>query len=82
MDAALEARLYREQRAIEGNPIVDKRKGDRHKPRKHKGGKPKTKWERRLVVAWDGEGANLANGEHIYNLLANSDGFRLIHFCE
>jgi hypothetical protein len=78
MDAALEARLYREQRAIEGNPIVDKRKGDRHKPRKHKGGKPKTKWERRLVVAWDGEGANLANGEHIYNLLANSDGFRLI----
>lgn len=66
---------YATLRAIQGNPIVDTRKGDRHKgPRKnHKGGKTKTKWERKSVVAWDGEGANI-DGEHIYNLLANSKG--------
>lgn len=32
------------------------------------------KWEHRSVVAWDGEGANLEDGTHIYNLLANSLG--------
>ncbi len=69
---------YRTLRLIQGNPVLDKRKGDRHKPRKRKGGKPLSKWERRLVVAWDGEGANEADGTHIYNLLANSDGTRLI----
>lgn len=31
-----------------------------------------TKWSSRKVVAWDGEGANLDDGTHIYNLLANS----------
>ena len=43
-------------------------------PRPKKGGRTKTKWERRKIVAWDGEGANLADGRHVYNLLANSEG--------
>lgn len=53
----------------------DKRKGDRHKPRKRprrKDYRPPNKWERRKIVAWDGEGANLPSGHHIYTLLANS----------
>ena len=33
-----------------------------------------SKWDRRHIVAWDGEGANLETGKHIYNLLANSHG--------
>lgn len=37
-----------------------------------------SKWKRRLVVAWDGEGAN-KDGTHIYNLLANSDGDRIVN---
>lgn len=32
------------------------------------------RWESRRVVAWDGEGANLEDGTHIYNLLSNSLG--------
>lgn len=44
--------------------------------RKHSGPK-KTKWERKLIVAWDGEGANREDGTHIYNLIANSEGTRL-----
>src|ERR1035437_5896358 len=32
----------------------------------------RTKWTSRKIVAWDGEGANLDDGTHIYNLLANS----------
>ena len=71
---------YRIKRALEGNPIVDKRKrpGDRHKkdyvrkPQPYQ--KLQTKWQRRHVVAWDGEGANLDTGEHVYNLLANNLG--------
>jgi hypothetical protein len=35
------------------------------------------KWQHRRVVAWDGEGANLADGTHIYNLLSNSLGSSL-----
>jgi hypothetical protein len=57
-------------------------KEDRHKEdnRSHgQRGKKLTKWERRKIVAWDGEGANLESGEHIYNLLANSQGTRLYH---
>lgn len=68
-------------RTIAGKPIVDKRKGDRHKPgyiRKKQPPRPyvkrASKWERRSIVAWDGEGANLDSGEHVYNLLANSNG--------
>ena len=67
---------YRLERTLSGKPIKE-RKGDRHKPRKrepHSGGKRKTKWERRVIVGWDGEGANLADGTHVYNLLANSRG--------
>lgn len=69
---------------IQGEPIVDsrRRKGDRHKDAKRvhgKSGKRLTKWERRKIVGWDGEGANLEDGTHIYNLLANSEGTRLYH---
>lgn len=68
---------YALQRALEGNPIIDhrKRKGDRHKPRDNLArphGKTLNKWDRREIVAWDGEGANLSDGTHVYNLLANS----------
>lgn len=75
-------KYYREMREIMGNPIIDNRRGrkDYHKPgRKHSGSKAKTKWERREIVAWDGEGANDDTGTHIYNLLANSNGDRLIN---
>lgn len=67
---------YRLERTLSGKPIKE-RKGDRHKPRNrpvHSGGKQKSKWERRVIVAWDGEGANLDSGEHVYNLLSNSKG--------
>jgi hypothetical protein len=71
------SREYRLLREMQGRPLTDDRKGDRHKNRNNrhdKGGHTKSKWERRVVVAWDGEGANLDSGEHIYNLLANSNG--------
>jgi DNA polymerase type B, organellar and viral len=70
-------RSYAIVRELEGNPIVDDRKrpnrtrGPR-KPTPYK--KEQNKWERRHIVAWDGEGANLEDGEHVYNLLANSEG--------
>lgn len=70
---------YAAIRALQGNPVVDnrKRKGDRHKPGYIRPNatsytKP-SKWERREIVAWDGEGANLESGEHVYSLLANSN---------
>lgn len=77
---------YTTMRYIEGRPIIDnrKRKGDRHKkgyvppPRVYK--KRPSKWERRSIVAWDGEGANLDSGEHVYNLLANSNGDYVMDF--
>jgi len=68
---------YAELRRIEGRPIIDcrKRKGDRHKgPKKRSTSRTPSKWDRRDIVAWDGEGANLDNGIHVYNLLANSCG--------
>ncbi len=71
---------YAQLRLLQGRPIVDNRKGDRHKPGYKRPNAPKkklyvkrdSKWERRSIVAWDGEGANLDDGTHIYNLLANS----------
>ena len=81
---------YALRRILEGRPIIDNRKGDRHKPgyirpagRKRKPQpyvKEKSKWERRSIVAWDGEGANLPSGEHVYNLLANSNGDYMVDF--
>lgn len=76
---------YAEQRALEGRPIIDtrKRSGDRHKKGRVRDTtykKQPSKWERRSVVAWDGEGANDDNGYHIYNLLANSKGDTLLNF--
>lgn len=67
---------YRTLRTLEDRPITDSRyrPGDRHKSRPGHHGKSPNKWDRRLIVAWDGEGANLDTGEHVYNLLANSDG--------
>jgi hypothetical protein len=69
---------YALERTLSGNPIRDTRKGDRHKPRKGSrksaNYKVPSKWERRVIVAWDGEGANLDTGEHVYNLLGNSRG--------
>jgi hypothetical protein len=76
---------YRIQRAIEGRPIIEKsRPGDRHKkgyvrPKKQEYVKRDNKWERRSIVAWDGEGANLDTGEHVYNLLANSHGDKIVN---
>ena len=72
---------YRLLRLLEGRPVVDsrQRKGDRHRPGYVSPNprpyiKRESKWERRSIVAWDGEGANLDSGEHVYNLLANSNG--------
>lgn len=71
---------YRELRRLRGDPITEpKRPGDRHKGKHAKGSQAPSKWDRRLIVGWDGEGATLANGEHIYNLLANSDGSRVVN---
>lgn len=74
-------KAYRQQRALEGRPVKDtrKRKGDRHKPGYKRPSdrertKEPSKWERRIITAWDGEGANLNSGEHVYSLLANSKG--------
>ena len=90
---------YRLLRLLEGRPIQDNRK--RHRPgRKNP---TKTNWERRNIIAWDGEGANVecdyccldwtmphirpsrfhmphdCQGEHIYNLLANSFGHYVLN---
>lgn len=79
-------RKYRTIRALEGRPVIDTRKrpGDRHKPgyvrpNRRSYTKSPSKWEIRSIVAWDGEGANLENGTHIYNLLANSNGDTLVN---
>jgi hypothetical protein len=70
-------------RAIRGRPPRDRSKEkDYHKPGRDKGrkrtGHKMTKWERRDIVAWDGEGftrealEGQETGVHVYNLLANS----------
>jgi len=71
---------------LEGTPLVDTRTGNRHKegyvaPNKYTRAKKEevSKWTRRVIVAWDGEGANLDTGEHVYNLLANSNGDYIIN---
>lgn len=75
---SMPSRAYRLDRDVRGKSIIDNRKGDRHKqPRVRKKStktyKPKSKWERRRIVAWDGEGYTLEDGvTHVYNLLANS----------
>lgn len=70
---------YRLLRAAQGNPVLDKRKRPYRKvPNRPYRPRP-SKWERRKIVAWDGEGANLATGEHVYNLLANSFGKYIIN---
>lgn len=76
---------YRLLRQIQGRPIVEKpRSGDRHRPDYQRPTRTRvkrvSKWERRSIVAWDGEGANLDNGKHVYNLLANSNGEYIIDF--
>jgi len=39
------------------------------------GGKKLTQWQRRNIVAWDGEGVTVDNqGTHLYTLLSNSKG--------
>ena len=81
---------YATLRLLEGRPIKDtrKRNGDRHKegyvrpaPRPKSDSKPISKWRRRSIVAWDGEGANLENGEHVYNLLSNSNGDYIVDYA-
>lgn len=71
-------------RELEGKaPIIDTRKGDRHKGKRnrtgHTGGRTAGAWEKKFIIAYDGEGANLENGEHVYNLLANSEGDRILN---
>lgn len=74
---------YRQLRIAQGNPIKE-RKGDRHKPGR-KRTKPKvkqpkqSKWDRREVVAWDGEGYDITPGKHVYNLLANSNHAHILN---
>ena len=41
--------------------------------------KYQSRFDRRKIVAWDGEGANLPTGKHVYNLLANSRGLYLVN---
>lgn len=68
-------KYYRAVRALEGRPVVDKRKREYRKDtRTNRDRTFLTNFQRRKIVAWDGEGANLPSGEHIYNLLANSYG--------
>lgn len=43
-----------------------------------KSGHHPNKWERRKVIAWDGEGKTLKNGKHIYTMLSNSEGDELM----
>lgn len=81
------AKDYRLLRLLEGNPIVDTRtnRGTHNKPgyvrpTVQEYVKRDTKWERRSIVGWDGEGANLDSGEHVYNLLANSNGVHIINY--
>lgn len=68
---------------MEGRPIEDERKGDRHKNPNRIHAKSKTKklskWERREIVAWDGEGYDLTPGNHVYNLLCNSNNSHLLN---
>lgn len=71
--------VYRTLRLAQGKPVEDKRKRAYRKvPNRPYKPKP-SKWERRKIVAWDGEGANLETGEHVYNLLANSYGKYIIN---
>lgn len=69
-------RAYRKSRRNAGKPIQSKqRSGDRHKTRTGHRGKQLSKWDRRLLIAWDGEGYTDVDGiTHLYNLLASSDG--------
>lgn len=68
---------YRQRRELEGRPIVDNRRGrkDYHKPRPDRNTthNAKSKWERREIVAWDGEGYDIEPNRHVYNLLCNSN---------
>ena len=48
------------------------------RPYGNRSGHKETKFERREIIAWDGEGINLDNGKHVYALFANSLGeFRI-----
>jgi len=58
----------------QGRVDTRRRKGDRHVNRPRK-----SRLDLRNIVAWDGEGANLENGTHVYNLLANSKGDSIIN---
>ena len=57
------------------NPVPDTRKGDRHKPRSRASTNEyrRSRWDKKNVVGWDGEGANTEDGRHVYNLLCNSN---------
>lgn len=48
--------------------------GKRRTPRKGKHAPQVSKFRKGAFVAWDGEGATLADGRHVYVLLANSTG--------
>lgn len=73
--------MYRLLRTAQGRPVVDERtrKARTVPNRPYKYRKQPSKWERRKIIAWDGEGANLDTGEHVYNLLANSLGKYIIN---
>lgn len=65
-------------RELNGNPRKPRTgRKDYHKDPKRKHGKPGkvlSKWDRRRIIAWDGEGRTLEDGTHIYNMLSNSRG--------
>lgn len=72
MPSAEYQRDYRQRRADEDRAIPTRKDKRKRRPT-HKGGKLLSKWDRRLIVAWDGEGVTREDGSHIYNLLSNSD---------
>lgn len=69
---------------LDGKPMrQDNRKRVRVRPehdnRPRPGKKKPSRWQQQNVIAWDGEGANLEDGTHVYNLLAASNGVLAIN---
>jgi hypothetical protein len=66
-------------RLLREGPDVRDRSG-RVRKQSYTGPNGPSKWQRRVIVGWDGEGANVEDtGEHIYNLLANSNGDHILN---
>jgi hypothetical protein len=74
-----ESLLYEIEHDHPPKPRTGRKDYHKVKKRKHgEKGRELTKWQRRRIIAWDGEGTTLQDGTHIYNMLTNSNGDRLI----